>query len=454
MHIERTLVDYLADSSFDKFPTIVVDTAKAMILGVLGATIAGARAEGCDVVAEQVRQWGGREEATILIHGGKIPAHNAALVNAVMARSLDYEDSMTQGLHVGASAVPAALASAELSGGCSGKEFLTAVVLGTEIAYRINAALLHEGFDPTGTCSVFAATAVAGRILNLNKEQQHNALGLAFNRSGGSYQSNIEGSLAVELIQGFASQSGVVCAQFARNGITGPKNFLTGPYGYFHLFANGVYDKDTLLGKLGQTFEGTKTHFKKYPTSGPTQAGIEIILDMIEDNGLTPQDTESINIKISPKAHTMVGKPFEVGHNPRVSAQFSLSYCVASALFRKEVKLEHLEENAIKEPLLRGLIDKINILPDPEVGKRDRLALDIEVITKGGGKYTKSVNGPSWFYEGEGRYMTMEEHLSKFQDCLSYSGKAISPANAKELVSMVVNMEQVPDVQALVPLLS
>ena len=123
MHIERTLVDYLADSSFDKFPTIVVDTAKAMILGVLGATIAGARAEGCDVVAEQVRQWGGREEATILIHGGKIPAHNAALVNAVMARSLDYEDSMTQGLHVGASAVPAALASAELSGGCSGKEF-------------------------------------------------------------------------------------------------------------------------------------------------------------------------------------------------------------------------------------------------------------------------------------------------------------------------------------------
>ena len=111
-----------------------------------------------------------------------------------------------------AGTVPVALATAELVGGCSGKEFLAALVLGTEVAARINAVSDYDGFDPTGVCSIFAASAVAGKILRLNSRQMLNALALAFNRAGGSFQSNIDGSLAVRVIQGFVSQGGIICA--------------------------------------------------------------------------------------------------------------------------------------------------------------------------------------------------------------------------------------------------
>ena len=56
------------------------------------------------------------------------------------------------------------------------------------------------------------------------------ALALAFNKSGGSFQCNIDGTLAVRVIQGFVSQNGIICAQLAKRGITGPENFIEGIY--------------------------------------------------------------------------------------------------------------------------------------------------------------------------------------------------------------------------------
>src|SRR3972149_6171005 len=184
MLVEKQLADYITRTGFDDLPDEPVDVIKNVILTVMGTTIAGATSQGCEVLVNQVREWGGREEATILIHGGKVPAHNAALVNSAMARALDYCDAMAPGLHVGSSSIPTALAAAELAGGCSGKEFLAAIVLGTEVAARLNLSeSAYNGFDPTGVCGIFATAAVAGRILHLNSRQLLDALALAFNKS-------------------------------------------------------------------------------------------------------------------------------------------------------------------------------------------------------------------------------------------------------------------------------
>ena len=92
--------------------------------------------------------------------------------------------------------------------------------MGTEVASRLNAVSVYDGFDPTGVCTIFGAAAIAGRILGLDAKQMKDALALAFNKAGGSMQSNIDGSLAVRVIQGFVSQSGIVCAQLAQDGIS------------------------------------------------------------------------------------------------------------------------------------------------------------------------------------------------------------------------------------------
>jgi 2-methylcitrate dehydratase PrpD len=272
METEKAIAEYLSTAKYKDIPSQSIGTIKNVVLTVLGTTIAGAKDESCKTLSSLIKDWGGKNEATILIYGGKVPACNAALVNSAMARALDFCDAMIPGMHVGSSSVPTALATAELVGGCSGKEFLTAISLGTEVAARLNSISVYDGFNPTGVCAIFAAAAVAGRMLQLKGQQMMNALALAFNKAGGSFQSNIDGSMAVSMIQGFVSQGGLICAQLAQRGITGPKNFIEGIYGYSHLYGRDKCTPSAVIEDLGKNFKIENTFFKKYPSCGGTLA--------------------------------------------------------------------------------------------------------------------------------------------------------------------------------------
>jgi 2-methylcitrate dehydratase PrpD len=450
MDIEETLVDHILNTHFDDLPEHAIEIGKALVLTVFGTTIAGAKLEGCKEIVDQVKVWGGRKEATILSYGGQVPAHNAAFVNSIMARALDYCDGMVPGMHLGSSCVPAALAAAELTGGCSGKDFLTYLVVSAEAAARINACSIYDGFKPTGVCAIFATTAIAGRMLKLNPKQMLNALALAFNRTGGSFQSNIDAALAVRVVVGFASQGGIMCAQLAKRGITGPRNFLKGQYGYFHLFGDDTYDTEVLFGGWGERVELTKAQFKRYPTCWPNTSSIDAILALVREKGLTPEEVDHIDITMTPYPYTLVGHQFEIGDNPRVSAQFNVRYSVASALIRKEFKLEHLAEPAIRDPRIMKIINRIDVTADPDLEQRGHNAAVVRVKTKRGTVYEHVVLSPRGRPENP---LTKEDHIDRFNDCFNYAGKALPRKNREMILSMVSHLEDLPDVRKLIPLL-
>lgn len=453
MEIEMILAQFASDTKYEDLPKEPIEVIRNVILTVLGTTIAGATAQGCEILVNQSKEWGGKEEATILVHGGRVPAHNAALANSVMARALDFCDAMSPGIHMGSSSVPTALATAELVGGCNGKDLLTALVVGSEVAARLNLPRsTYDGFDPTGVCTIFAVAAIAGKLLRLNSKQMLNALALAFNRSGGSFQSNIDGSLAVRLIQGFVSQAGIICAQLAQKGLDGPKNFLEGIYGYFHLYAKDRYNREFVVSELGERFEMTKVLFKKYPSCGGTLSSTDAILKIMRDKELTPEDVAQIDIKVLPYIYKLVGHPFKAGENPKVNAQFSIQYCVANALLRKSSKLEHFDEPCIRDPRIMELTKKIYVHPDPALEKRGHnTALEMRVATRDGTIYDQTLDVASGFPENP---LTRDDHNKRFQDCISYGGHLLPPENIEKLVSLVNSLEKVEDVSlSMIPLL-
>ncbi|MBW1802385.1 MAG: MmgE/PrpD family protein [Deltaproteobacteria bacterium] len=453
MEAEKKLSQFVTDTRYDSLPRDAVQEIKNVVLNICGTVVAGSTREGCRSLVDQVRDWGGKEEATILIHGGKVPAYNAAFANAYMARALDIDDAMFPGMHVGASTVSAALAAAELTGGCSGQEFLTALTLGHEIAARFNAVTEYVGFDPTGVCTIFGTATAAGRILGLNPDQMLNTLALAFNKSGGSFQANVDGSLAVRAIQGFAAQGGIISAQLAKQGINGPKQFVEGVYGYLHLYGRDAHTAEDVTGKLGDyfTFPGNLL-FKKHPSCACTEAGTDAILYLIEENGLTPENVDRIDIKVSPIAYNLVGHPFEIGDTPTVNAQFNVRYCVASALLRKGSRLQYFEESQIRDPRITELLDKIHIILDKDLEGVMPLHLkaDMTVSTTKGDVYQKAVDYPRG---APGNPMNEEEFRACFRDYVSYGPKALPAERVEKIIDLVNRLEEVEDVRALVPLL-
>jgi 2-methylcitrate dehydratase PrpD len=453
MDIERTLARFASEARFEDLPRQAVEIGKQVIRTIVATTVAGAAAEGCQTLVTQVKEWGGREEATVLIEGGKVPAHSAAMVNSVMARALDFCDAMSPGIHIGASSVPTALAASELVGGCSGKDFLAALVIGSEVAARLNLSRsTYDGFDPTGVCTVFATAVIAGRMLRLDAKQMHHALALAFNRSGGSFQSNVDGSLAVRIIQGWVSQSGILCAQLAQKGLTGPHRFLEGVYGYFHLFARDKYDPDRVTGGLGETFEMTQVLFKKYPSCGGTLSSTDLTLQLVQQEGLVPEKVARIDVKVVPYIYKIVGHPFRIGENPKVNAQFSIQYCVANSLLRKSSKLMHFDVPAIRDPKVLALLEKIHMSPDPALDERGHnTACELTATLHDGTVYRRRLDVAPGFPENP---LKPEEHEERFWDCISYSGNLFRREDMEGCLSLVNSLEEVEDVTAcIVPLL-
>ncbi|MGX7727818.1 MmgE/PrpD family protein [Rhodococcus sp. 2H158] len=448
---EAALARFIQDTRLDDIPTPVRTIARQVLLTVCGTALAGADQDGIAALREHFVRRGGRPEARALAHGDTLPAQSAAVLNGAMARALDYCDAMVPGLHLGSAVVPAALAAAELEGGCSGEEFLTALVIGMETGARLNLPEeLYDGFDPTGVAGVLGATAAVARVCRLTETQTLHALALAFNRCGGSFQSNIDGSLAVRLIQGWIAGDAVECVQFATAGLTGPVHFLGGTYGYAHLFGRGQVRAESFTEALGARWHLDRMVFKKYPSCGLTQGVTELALGAVAA-GLTPETVDRVEVVVPPYSWRLVGQPFVLGPTPRVDAQFSTQYCVASALSRSGSVLGHFEPPAIAALVDTGFMDRVTTLEDSRLDETSHTACRLVVHRTDGSTWSGALDVAPGF---PGNDLPAQAHVDRFLDCWDYSKTARPRSDAEELRAAVDQVEQLADARQLVDLMT
>ena len=328
MDITDRLVRNVIETGYEDLPENVIETTKLAILDTMGCVIAGSSSPGILALRDQVVDWGGKKESTVLVYGDRVPCPNAALVNSTAARALDFDPTWARGIHMSAASVPTALAVAEMRQGVSGKEFLTAIAAGEDLAARIAFATPnYGGFEPTGVCGILGLAAITGKLLGFDQRQMLEALAIAFNRGAGSYQPNVDGALMIRVLEGLASRSGIESALLARRGISGGEDTLEGTYGFFHLFCKDRYDKEILTGGLGKTFMGaSETFFKRYPSCGGTGSAIDATLELAKETGVRPEDVAEIIVDAAPFFHSFLGNPFKIPNalnNHRITAMIT-----------------------------------------------------------------------------------------------------------------------------------
>lgn len=458
--IDATAIEKLSanvvESEFENLDEATVENAKDRIIDTVGCLIGGSGDTGNPELAALLADTGGKEDATVLIYGDKIPVGNAALINSVMARSFDFEpvSPLVEGAscpgHVSGTTVPAAISLAEYAN-VDGKELITALMVGDDVAARLLAASgfgFTLGWDGTGTVNAFGAAAIAGRLLGLNNRQMRHAFGIVLNQVGSTFQIIWDGTTAFKLPQGLSARAGIFSAQLTRAGWTGPEDALFSKFGYYNMFTEGCQNPEVLTSELGRKYYADGT-FKPYPCCRITHAAIDCALTLIKRYGIKPEDIASVTLDLDQGGiDHKCGEPFTIGEFPHGNAAFSYEYAVATAFLFGSVRPEHFTEKAIHNPELRDFIRKIGLNAVTDIkfeGARLRLT------TKDGHEFVESEEKEK-VRGAPGNPLSKDDILAKFWTNVEFSGK-IDRDKAITFLTAVENLEKLDSARKLIPLL-
>jgi 2-methylcitrate dehydratase PrpD len=371
--LTETLAEFVAKLSLGSLPPEVVSRTRLLVLDLAGNAVRARHdAESTPALLSAVASLGfARGEAHVFGDAATYSACGAALINATLGHSLDFDDTHAEAVvHPGAPVIPAALAAAEMVG-ASGAEVIAGIVGGYEVALRLALALpagahYDRGFHPSATCGVFGAAAAAARVFGLAPDRVASALGIALSQSAGSLQFLANGAWTKRFQVGWAGMAGLVAATLAREGFKGAAAPIEGRHGFLHAYAPAP-EPARVLRDLGQVYELMATGVKPYPSCRWGHAGIDAALALRQELSLRPEEIEGATLGLSRAALLLVGEPADRKADPRniVDAQFSGPFVIATALATG--KMDWDSYRLLDDPLIRGLLPRVVCAHDPDI---------------------------------------------------------------------------------------
>ncbi len=444
------------NTKYENLPPEVVEATKKEILDLLGVALGGANQPGATHVCALVKEWGGKEESSIIGSRQKVPAPNAAQANATMAHTLDFDDVHEAAvMHPGIASVPVVLAVGEAQGNLSGRELITCAALGVDMMCRLALATtpgkspIDLGWHLTSVFGFMGAAATAARVMGLDEETIVNAIGIGYHQSGGNGQCVKDGALTKRLGPGFAVKGGITAALMARAGVTGAKNSLEGEWGFYRQYADGDYSREILVADLGKRFEGVNVAIKPYPCCRGIHPAIDAALAIVSGEKLRPRDIKEIILAVTDAHLALLCQPLDAKRSPRspVDAQFSIPWGVASAIVGGSVGLDDFTDSAIRNPKVLEVTRRMRVELDNSLHKPGPEPTRVTVKTSDGKAFAEVVEHPLGSLE---RPMSFEDCARKFKDC----AKSLDSRIAERIVQMVNELEQLDDAREIIGLLT
>jgi 2-methylcitrate dehydratase PrpD len=441
------LAQHVCRTGYVDLPVSAVESARRDILDTFGCMLGGSGSPGIDELFAVIARWGGREESRVLLRGARLPAPQAALLNASMGHALDFDDTLDTGgsIHPGVSVLGSVLAVCDSLGGVTGRDALLAVALGLDISCRIAlASTLDRGWHRTAAIGVFGATAAAGKLIALTPEQMLASFGIAYSHAAGNRQCILDGALTKRLQAGQAASAGVFSAVLAQTGFTGARNIFNGRFGFFELYQPNGYDASVLLRDLGTAFRGEALSYKPYPCGRPLHAAIDAALAArAQLNIERPDDIEAVTIETDPVGHIeQFGRgPAKRRPTQVVEAQFAQPFLVATALVHGKVGIA--EVDGLGDAAVLSLADRIaGVARD----HRPRGSFGITVERTGGRVATVEASNPIGSPE---KPLPNAQLEAKFRDCARNAVQPVSDASVHRLLAAIGRLETLPDAREL-----
>jgi len=366
---EERLAKFVTETSPEAIPPESYRAALQASFDCVGVSLAGAAQPHGKMIVNFVEEQGGNATCAIIGNKLRTSPYMAALANGTLGHALDFDDMGGFG-HPSVMLLPTALAVGELLGK-SGSDVLCAYVLGFEVAGHLRKGSKPvqalSGFHSTAAFGVIGATAVAARLMDLNRQQTLMAFGLAGSTPSGILQNF--GTHTKSLHAGMACRSAVMAASLAKQGWIATDSFIEGKLGWAHAYlGEHKYDPENMTANLGTTWLSKDSIvIKKYPCCGSNHGALDALIALLKDHQVSLSDVTRVDVDNVPAiSHVLLHPDPSCGFQ----GKFSIHYNIATALVDRKIDIESFSDAAFDRPEYRAAREKthINVMSnwDPE----------------------------------------------------------------------------------------
>lgn len=460
MTITKDAAEFIERVTFADLSPEVLRIGTRCLLDGLGLFVAGSDHECVTVLAGLAKETGGKEDALLLGQPGvKVPAPAAARVMGTSGHAHDWDDSQVSldpdhvyGLltHPTIPPLTAALVTAQMKDGASGKDFMLAFMTGFEVECKISEWMFSQhykrGFHSSGTVGTFGAFAAAAKLLGLKGEAVRFGLGMA-----ASFASGIRinfGTMTKPLHVGRASENGVTAALLAQAGYTADPSALDGIWGFCAVQAGGVTAE-----KLGQGFGKTWTidkpgvSIKPYPCGVLTHPSADLMVKLVRENAVKSADIESVVLRAGSNILNPIRYPIAKNH---LQAKFSLPAILSMIALNGKAGKYEFSDKFVGGEAMQAMQKRVTCQFDPEIEAMgfDKMRSKIKITMKNGMVFEGSAD--ERYRGGPENPMSDKDLEAKVFSCAE---GVLSEGATKRLIEHAWKVLDLPDATVLARLL-
>ena len=451
--ISSKMSQFALDLKYEDIPEESIWEAKRFLLDSMGCALAAVNNEDMAAIYRFIEKLGGTPEASVIGRKGKTNASNAALMNCLLTRAMDYNDIYwEEDPSHPSDLIGAALAAAEANGK-DGKDALIAIMIDYELMLRwchaAKPGVREIGWHHASLVQ-FVSPLVAGRLYDLDLDQMVAAVGIS-----GSSHFTLGGVVAGHLTNmkntaaPLASQAGVLAAMMAREGYEGPVEVLEGKEGLFEVINSVEWRPDWLLKGLGKDFMITQCSYKAFPTEALTHQPISAAMQVCQEHGLAAEDISQILVETTVRGADILSDPSKYKPTTKETADHSLPYVIAAAVADGNVLPSSFSDEKLKDPRIWDLLGKIKVVADPEIDamfpgvKRAR----VSITTNAGETHTAQVDHAKGSPQNP---MSDDEIVSKFR---ANAGEVLGQKQQDKVIELTWHFEEVKEIAEYMRLL-
>ncbi len=359
------ITDFICESTFEKMPANIVLRAKEVVADTIAVIAAGAQESEVKEMANKLVGNDGAGASTLFGLGIRTEPLKASLINGTAGTFLELDEGNQFGRgHAAIQLLPALFAIAE-EHKCSGKELLTAMVIGYEIAIRIGIACkLRMSMHPHGSWGTVGAAVAVGKLLGYGGADIKEIISVSASMTTATNRKTmLEGGTVRNVYSGLSSHNGLLAHYMIQSGFTGESDGLQTVFGSV---VSDSFSTEAMVEELGKRYEIGRNYFKQHACCRYNHSALDAIneiMSKIPGGGLMPENIKKVDVTTYSLAAQLCGQ--EPANT--LAAKFSIPFAIATRIVNGHAGVSSFTLQAVNDEAIRLLAKKVTVSEDPNL---------------------------------------------------------------------------------------